>query len=743
MEGSEHCYISETLKDQLIITEEYKLSDQFKEKLKAKPEPFVTDLAQSVYYRTYSRKLSNGENERWADTIIRVIEGTISAYVTHMRKNHLELRSDLDVFAEKMAMSAFNRQWLPPGRGLYCMGTEFVRYRGNASLNNCYAVATGDNFVKAASWAMDQLCLGGGVGFDTRWKGECIIPNKSDTWTYVVPDSREGWVSSLELLLRSYIPIAGKITNKYPTFDFSKVRPFGAPIKGFGGTASGPEPLRVLLKRVEAFSDSYAQFLKGVDSKTIYQRQLKFLQKHNAYDCVLNTNVDDVISKINESIDKNPDLKLYNSIRYIVDVFNAIGACVVAGNVRRSSQIAIGDAGVDEASNLSCNIFVNMKNYEVNPERMPWGWNSNNTVRFSSNKNFEDWIPVISELVKVNGEPGIFNLLNVQKFGRYSDISRGPDTACLTNPCGEICLDSYEPCTLSIICPYHCRSEPGAELDINLMMDAVEFANFYAMTVTTIPHHWAVSNAVIAKNRRIGISFSGVTNIYETIGQHKLTNIARQLYHHAEKCNTEFASHAGIPRSIRITTIKPEGTTSLITELNPGIHFAIMQYYIRRVNLSITSPLVKAFQDAGYPVEDSIYTPQTKVLCIPMCSGNGRPASQVSMFEQLGLITSMQRHWADNSISVTVTFNKDTEAKTVPNAIAMYVPHLKTVSFLGMEGDGATNSSYKQAPYEKISQDEYLHMISKIGRVDWNSLYTLGSSDGIRPKFCTNDTCSI
>jgi ribonucleoside-diphosphate reductase alpha chain len=336
-------------------------------------------------------------------------------------------------------------------------------------------------------------------------------------------------------------------------------------------------------------------------------------------------------------------------------------------------------------------------------------------------------------------------MINVGKYGRYSDTSRPADPAELVNPCGEICLCSYEPCTLAIVCPYNCREDMEVEnspLNKQEILNAGEFATFYATIVTTIPHHWSDSNAIIAKNRRIGVSFSGITNIYENYGQHYLTTLARHLYHHIDNININLTKHAGIPRSIRTTTIKPEGTSSLITELNPGIHFAVEKYAIRRVVLADNSPLVKAFADAGYHIEDSVYTPNTKVICVPLYSGNGRSSEQVSMFEQFGLLMSMQRHWSDNSCSATVTFNKLTEGETVNNAIAMFVPELKTVSLLGKEGDGSVKG-YKQLPFERITKEHYLELKHPLKSINWNSLYNIGISDGIQPRFCTNDTCEL
>lgn len=752
--GAEHCYVTKTINviEKPVITQDFKLSNKFCEDLKGRKAPFSSDIAQTTFFRTYSRLRQDGQNERWADTIIRVINGTISAYLTHMSKLHLSPREDINEYAESMALSCFNLEWTPPGRGLYAMGTDYIKERGNAALNNCYAVSTKNNLIKAAAWGMDMLMCGGGVGFDVTWEGGAVRPDKNDSFTFVIPDSRQGWVAALELLLRAYIPINGVITNKFPRFDYSQVRPYGAKIHGFGGTASGPEPLRVLLERVEVFSDTYVDF-KDLNKEdplypkllcNLYEKMISDMIDKDAYETTYKTDKQIIFDNVRKSIEKHIDLKDYNETRYVTDVFNVIASCVVAGNVRRSSEIAIGDAGTNDIMIRNCNTFINLKNYEVNPERGPWAWNSNNTVRFHTNEDFEKWIKPISELVKVNGEPGIYNLINVGKYGRFSDLTRPYDDATLINPCGEIVLCSYEPCTLSVVCPYNCRKtkDEQSELDLEKISRATEYATFYATVVTTIPHHWPDSNAIIAKNRRIGVSFAGVTNIYEIYGHSTLTTISRNNYHHVVKCNEKFAQEMGIPPSIRVTTIKPEGTISLITGLNPGIHFPIVKYGIRRINVGNGSPLINVLKEAGFNMEPSEYSPNTTVIEFPIYTGPGRCVDDVSMFEQFGLLQSMQRHWSDNSCSDTINFNKSLEGRDVERAISMFIPSLKTFSMLGKESDGSVKG-YKQLPNEKISEKQYTEILNNIKPVNWEKLYSNGAHDGIQPRFCTNDSCSL
>lgn len=181
---------------------------------------------------------------------------------------------------------------------------------------NCAATDTVDDLVLSAEWNMDCLMNGVGVGFTTNWRGEAKSPNKEDSEVFVVPDSREGWVESLIKLMCSYInsPRYGK--NKFPKFDYSTIRASGSPIKGFGGTASGAGPLKQMHERVEDYLDSFCNRRIKKTAKSF-----KKLKKNDG-------------TAEWKEVDVEVD-KPYSHTRLVADIFNAIGACVVAGNVRR------------------------------------------------------------------------------------------------------------------------------------------------------------------------------------------------------------------------------------------------------------------------------------------------------------------------------------------------------------------------------------------------------------------------
>src|SRR5690606_37186367 len=290
-------------------------------------------LGEITFLRTYSRLKPDGTKERWHEVVRRVVEGMYSLLKDH----HTSQRLPWDeAQAQAEAAEAYERlfelKWTPPGRGLWMMGTPLVNeLRNSAALQNCAFVSTGDMTPEDPAgpftWLMEASMLGVGVGFDTRGAELGLVLHESgpEEDRYVIPDSREGWVESVRLLLEGYL-CPGRPAV---TFDYSLIRPAGSPIRTFGGTAAGPEPLRRL---------------------------------HCALRRVLGGRAGEPLTSTD-----------------IADIGNLIGVCVVAGNVRRSAEILLGS--IDDPA------FLDLKNPEVFPERNSydkdapgWGWMRNNSV---------------------------------------------------------------------------------------------------------------------------------------------------------------------------------------------------------------------------------------------------------------------------------------------------------------------------------------------------------------------------
>ncbi|GES93853.1 ribonucleoside triphosphate reductase [Rhizophagus clarus] len=326
-------------------------------------------LGEIVYQRTYSRLKANDEKEQWWETVERVVKGTFNMQKRWAEQNNLAWDStQAQELAHSMYDKIFNMKFLPPGRGLWAMGSPLTEERGIfASLNSCAFVSTENMWDDRSSiskpfiFLMDASMLGVGVGFDTKGAGpnSPIIRGPSTLrapTVYVIEDSREGWVKSVGLLIDSYF---NENVGPYE-FDYRRIRPPNLPIKGFGGVSSGPEPLRQLHIHI---------------SKTL---------------C------------------KNIGAPL--SVTTIVDLMNLIGKCVVSGNIRRAAEIAFGDPQDDE--------YIDLKNYEINPHRREYGWTSNNSVFSPLGLDYTK----ICERIKKNGEPGLVWLDNSRAYSRMCDL---------------------------------------------------------------------------------------------------------------------------------------------------------------------------------------------------------------------------------------------------------------------------------------------------------------------------------
>jgi ribonucleoside-triphosphate reductase len=643
----------------------FELSSEHAESIaRLEPRFGFNGLGEVVYYRTYSRLKDDGTSERWTDTVLRVINGVFS-----IRKNHY-LQHDIaweeshwQAYAYAMARSLFTMEWMPAGRGLWAMGTEFVYERGSMALNNCGACDTTD-LPRAAEWAMDALMVGVGVGFNTAWTGEAAVPDKSDPLMFVIPDSREGWAASVRLMIEAYTK-----EGRWHTFDYSKIRPYGTPIRGFGGTASGYRPLKELHERIERYLDDYCA---GITDKT----------------------------------------------RCIADVFNAIGVCIVAGNVRRSAQLALGR--IDDAT------FRELKDYEKHPERETIGWMSNNAVIVKTDDDLQR-IPSLVDSIMKNGEPGIFNLVNVQKYARFGEVS--PDRANLTNPCGEIPLEGFELCNLAEVFPSLC-------VDEGRIYTALEYATFYTSTVSLLPTHRSETNDVIARNRRIGVSIGGVAEYIEAVGMETFRALLKEGYKSVKEKNVQLAEAAGVRPSLRVTTIKPSGTISQLAGVTPGIHHPMFRYAIRRIRIGDSTQICTLLKAAGIPHEKDRYSENTTVFEFPIEQKNAKSAEEVSAQEQFELLALLQREWSDNMISCTIHFDPEKEGKKLGELLLRYVPQIKSVSLLPHTPKGV----YTQMPYEGITKEEHEKRTAALRDIDFTGLRSVAEHV---ITFCPKGECEI
>jgi adenosylcobalamin-dependent ribonucleoside-triphosphate reductase len=524
---------------------------------------------------------------------------------------------------------------------------------------------------------MDALMLGIGVGFDTlgQEKQMFIYAPTEPVSIYEIPDTREGWVESVRLLINSFL----RQNQSIQEFNYDLIRPLGAPIKGFGGVASGPEPL--------------------ID---------------------LHTRIRNVIgSRATEPLDS----------RAIVDIVNLIGTCVVSGNVRRSATLALGTPEDKD--------FINLKNPEVfaernsyDPDKPGWAWMSNNSIAAEVGTKYEDYVDLIAD----NGEPGFIWLGVARDYGRLADAPDYKDARVMGfNPCAEQPLESYELCTLVEV---HLNRHNSKED----FLKTLKFAYLYGKTVTLMPTHWPITNGIMQRNRRIGTSLTGIAAFADEHGLPVIREWMDEGYKTIRKYDHSYSEWLCVRESVRVTTVKPSGSVSLLSGATPGVHWGPGgAFYLRAIRFGDTDPMIHLLKAAGYKIEPDLVSANTQVVYFPVASGHKRSEKEVSLFEKIGLAATAQKYWSDNGVSVTLSFDKEEETKFIAPALNMYEGQLKAVSFLPMG-----NKTYPQQPYTEITEKDYSEYVGKIGKINWSAIYDGAENlEAQGEMYCTTDYCEI
>ncbi len=647
-----------TIKD----SNRFYLSDDFIDTFRGK-QPNWDVVAYITYKRTYSRMIyeQNRTEEFW-ETVLRVVNGIF----TTRKKRIMEVdptywnEEHEQQLAQKLYERIWNFQMLPSGRAMWTMGTKFVEKNGSMSLCNCGFVSTESitEDTTAFEWTIDALMQGVGVGFDVRGANKIVIKDPHETQEFVIPDSREGWVKGLRLLLRAYF-----YNDPRPIFNYSQIRPEGTPIKGFGGVSGGSKPLS------------------------------------NMYD------------SIKKLLDKRIGHKL-TSVN-IVDIENYIAKCVVAGNIRRSAEIALGNYDDDE--------YVNCKRDKE--ARIDRRWASNNSVFGYEGM---DYSKLIKNVVENGGEPAIIWLENAKKYSRMGHEPDFKDIELLgCNPCGEIGLESYELCNLVETFPVNHNSYEEYQ-------ETLYLAYLCAKTISLIETQWEETNKVLRKNRRIGVSQSGIIDAFNKHGRRTVLDWSKKGYEYLRNLDKEISKLYQINESIKITTVKPSGTVSLLAMVSSGIHFPHSEYYIRRITIDKHSELIPILKEAGYDMEDCITDSKSYCVVFPKKEPHFiKSKFEASMVEQIYNVIDYQSNWSDNLVSVTVTFRKE-EIPFIKPTLEFCEDKLKGISMLPLEDHG-----YQQAPFEMITKEQYETMITKIKPIPQFQT----TEEGIGENYCSGGFC--
>ena len=619
------------------------------------------EVGYAVYKRTYSRQTADGKTEEWEDTVDRVIDACRD-----------QLNVGFSQFEEgELKKIMMELKGTVAGRFLWQLGTKTVDRLGLPSLQNCAFVVV-DDPIRPFTWAFEMLMLGSGVGFNiqrenvyqlpkvkNRVKVERIDENDAD---FIVPDSREGWVELLQRVLE-----ASFVTGEDFTYATHLIRSKGSAIKGFGGTASGPEDL-------------------------VWGMQ-----------------------EINEILNKKSGQRL--SPVDCLDVMNIIGRIVVAGNVRRSAQIAIGDCDDVE--------YLQAKRWDLGG--IPnWRAMSNNSVVCDdiSKLPAEFW-----EGYNGNGEPyGLINLEASRRMGRTLEVEYPDPDVQGFNPCAEQSLANFETCCLAEI--YLPNIEHYEELK--------KVARYlYRINKHSLAIKCAVKETedIVHKNMRMGI---GVTGYLQATEEQR--SWLADCYDYLRSYDKEYSELAGYPTSIKLTTVKPSGTLSLLAGVTPGAHPGYSEYYIRRIRMSADSSLAHAARKHGYPVEfvlnfDGTEDKSTIVVSFPCKFPKGTMfANDMTALDQLEVIKRLQAEWSDNAVSVTIYYRKE-ELDGIKEWLDKNFKNVKSVSFLLHNEHG-----FKQAPLEEIDEGTYLEMRKTVTPI--TSIAQLGL-DEVEIDDCEGGACPV
>lgn len=610
-----------------------------------------SNLAKVVYKRTYSRN-DSGTYENWNDTIDRVLKG-----------NKVPTEQEFN----KLKYFMTERKAMPAGRGLWFSGAPSHATLGGAALNNCWFVTADsiDNFVMA----QDLLMLGGGVGLSvehkfisklTKIKRDVkVIHVASKDADFIVPDSRTGWNELTRRTLESFF-----LTGKSFSYSTICIRGYGEDIKGFGGKASGPQPL------------------------------IKFIENLN-------------------NILGNREGKHIRSID-AADIICSIGEFVVAGNVRRSAIIILGDPW--DKDYLKCKRW----DLGVLPSYRAM---ANYTVVVD---DVEDLHPLFWKTYE-HGEPfGIFNRKNAQMYGRMGEKKK--DTAEGLNPCGESLLENGEPCNLQEIFLPRLKNEEE-------FIEAAILMHRYGKRVTCEKYHHAISDEVVKRNRRIGTGITGC--LQSPLFSESILN---RVYEAIENENIRYSQELKIAPSIRNTLIKPSGTLSLLGEVTPGIHPGWSRYGIRRVRFGAGDRLIPMLKEAGHYIEpvqrfDGTLDHGTLIANFYYATPEGTPCSDegYTTWDQLDVLIKAQKYWSDQAVSVTVYYKKD-EINKIKEWLNDNLKNIKTVSFLCHNEHG-----FKQAPLEAIDKETYEKSIDKIKELDIDSI----DGDMLSDLECEGGICPV
>ena len=629
-----------------------------------------TSYQEFIHLSRYSRWLENeNRRETWEETVNRYFK----FFDGHLKQN-TKCKLDKET-REELRQAVLNLQIMPSMRALMTAGEALER--DNTAGYNCSYVAV--NRVRAFDEILYILMCGTGVGFSVERQYTDKLPTIAEQFTetdttIMVQDSKAGWAKSYKELVS--LLIGGQI----PKWDTSKVRPYGARLKVFGGRASGPRPLEDLFKfTIETF-------------KTAAGRKLSSMECH------------DIVCKIAE--------------------------VVVVGGVRRSALISLSNLTDEKMRDAKMGAW-----WEANPQRAL----ANNSVCYNERPDIgtfmEEWVSLYKSK---SGERGIFNRSAAQKQTAKLGDRRDATYQFGTNPCSEIILRDRQFCNLTEVIV---RADDTYESLMRKVKLATILGTFQA-SLTYFPYLSSDFTKNCEEEALLGVSLTGIMDNKLMYSKDGLDVVLEELKRMGVTTNVEWSKKLGINPAAAVTCVKPSGTVSQLVDAASGIHARHSEYYIRTVRADRKDPLCQFMIDSGFPAEPDVTKPDNvMVFSFPMKAPESLTRDSMTAIEQLEMWLTYQRHWCEHKPSITVTVREE-EWMEVGAWVYKHFDEVSGISFLPH-----SNHSYRQAPYQDCTKEEYETFVLKMPKnVDWSDLKKyekVDSTTGTQTLACSGDKCEL